>query len=116
LASNLDIQANGFLIHGMNIMQQGYIFTSMILAAIASSLIDRKFGSAALWSFLAAVLSFIGIIHAYQLSGNAIHFLFIGMQAEPHALAFPATKIALGYLLISLMLIGFWLRVEKSQK
>ncbi len=98
----LESQVSGFLIHGLNILQQGYIFTCMILAAISVSLIERQFVRAAVWSAIAAMLSYLGVIHAYQLQGNAVDFLFRGMTPDPAAALFPATNIALGYLLMSI--------------
>src|SRR5207253_4744692 len=43
----LDSKVSGFLIHGLNILERGYIFTCMIMAAIAAFLIDRRFKAAA---------------------------------------------------------------------
>ena len=52
------IEINGFLLHGMNILERGYIFTCMIIAAISAFLIDRRFYQAAWWSLAAGVLTF----------------------------------------------------------
>ncbi len=46
-------------------LEQGFIFTSMILAAMTAEIIDRRFYRAALWSLTAAALAYLGIIHAY---------------------------------------------------
>ena len=50
LSENLAAEASGFLIHGMIIMERGYIFTCMILAAVSAFLIDRRYSAAAAWS------------------------------------------------------------------
>ncbi len=70
LAEQVDkgVPINGF--HGLLALEKGFIFSSMILAAISVFLIDRKFKKAAWWSMAAAVLAFFGVIHAYQFAGN----------------------------------------------
>ncbi|MBW3541294.1 MAG: NCS2 family permease, partial [Planctomycetes bacterium] len=67
----LDTQVNGFLVHGMIVLERGYIFTCMILAAVSAFLIDRRFYAAAAWSLVAAVLTAAGLMHAYQIDGNS---------------------------------------------
>lgn len=52
-------------IHGGFALEQGFIFTSMILAAITASIIDRKFRRAASWAAAAAALSACGLMHSY---------------------------------------------------
>ena len=94
-------EVSGFLLHSLNVIGQGYIFTSMILAALSASLIDRAFGRAACWAALGGVLSFIGLIHAYQLKGNVIDFLFIGMSPADGASPYPATWVAIGYFIVA---------------
>ena len=47
-------------------MEQGFIFTAMIFAAITVAIIERRWTAAALWSFAAAALSAIGLIHSYR--------------------------------------------------
>ena len=95
----LGASVNGFLVHGMNLLERGYIFTGMILAAISAQLIDRRFFSAAVWSLVAAALAAIGLIHAYQLNGNTVDYLLVFTQPKPDAMAFHALDIALGYVL-----------------
>ncbi len=62
------IPINGF--KGIAALESGFIFTSMILAAISVFLIERDFFKAALWSFAAGALSFFGVIHSYAFVGN----------------------------------------------
>jgi AGZA family xanthine/uracil permease-like MFS transporter len=101
LVANANVQLNGFLLHGLLVLERGYIFTCMILAAIAAFLIDRKFYTAAVWSLIAATFAALGLTHAYQVNGNNVDFLFI--FAEPHSGALPAHTfgIAVGYLLFA---------------
>jgi AGZA family xanthine/uracil permease-like MFS transporter len=69
-------------IHGMISLERGFIFTSMILAAIGVALIERKFAYAGVWSLAAALLSAFGIIHAYELTAGGITSKF-GLMAAP---------------------------------
>jgi adenine/guanine/hypoxanthine permease len=87
----------GLAIHGMISLERGFIFTSMILAAIGVALIERRFSSAAAWSLAAALFSAIGIIHAYDLTASGITSRF-GILAAP--------DFATAYLLLGLLFFG----------
>jgi AGZA family xanthine/uracil permease-like MFS transporter len=67
VAANFETQKNLY-IHGVIVLSQGFLLTSMIFAAILVYVIDRKFDKAANWCFGASVLSFIGFIHAFRLT------------------------------------------------
>jgi AGZA family xanthine/uracil permease-like MFS transporter len=107
LTDNRNFDVNGFLLHGLLVMERGYIFTCMILAAIAAFLIDRKFYSAAFWSLIAAAFAALGLTHAYQLIGNVVDFLFVFAEPAPGALAAHTFGIAVGYLLFAAVFAGF---------
>lgn len=107
LEANLDAQVNGFLVHGMILVERGYIFTCMILAAISAFLIDRRFYTAAAWSLVAAGFTAIGLMHAYQLTGNNLDYLFRFSPAAEHAFAQRADGVAIGYVLFALFFAGF---------
>ena len=64
------IPISGF--YGMVALERGFIFTSMILAAISVFLIDRDFLRAAYWSSAGLVLAFFGVIHTYHFIGNDV--------------------------------------------
>jgi AGZA family xanthine/uracil permease-like MFS transporter len=55
-------------IHGAFALEQGFIFTAMILSAATVAVIGRRFMTAAAWFFAAAALSLTGIIHSYAWS------------------------------------------------
>jgi AGZA family xanthine/uracil permease-like MFS transporter len=57
---SLDIAARGLFA-----LEQGFLFTAMILAAMTSEIIERRFTHAAAWSLVAAALAWCGLIHAY---------------------------------------------------
>jgi AGZA family xanthine/uracil permease-like MFS transporter len=53
-------------IHGAFALEQGFILTSMILAAATVALIERRYRQAAFWCGLAAVGSALGFMHSYR--------------------------------------------------
>ncbi|RHY31101.1 hypothetical protein DYB32_003751, partial [Aphanomyces invadans] len=58
--------------HGMIALSQGYLLTSIVLASTMVHILERDFIYAAAWMVLAAILSATGVIHAYEIVGNAI--------------------------------------------
>ncbi|QDU41018.1 hypothetical protein Mal4_53830 [Maioricimonas rarisocia] len=106
-SGNPEAKVNGFLINGLLLMERGYIFTCMILAAIAACLLDRRFHAAAVWSLIAAVMTWLGVMHAYQLSGNILDFLFRFAGAGEGWYVFRANGIAINYLLWAIAFLGF---------
>jgi len=106
LVENPTALVNGFLIHGMFVLERGYIFTCMILAALSACLIDRKFYAAAIWSLVGAAFALIGLTHAYQIQGNALDFLYMFQTPSAGALAYRATGIAVGYLMCAVAFAG----------
>ena len=93
--------------HGMISLQQGFIFTSMILAAIGVALIERQFKKAAAWSLAAAVFSAIGLIHAYELTPAGVAARF-GLLVAP--------EFAASYLLLALLFFAFAFAPGKRHK
>ena len=53
-------------ISGAFALEQGVVFTAMILAATTVAVIERQFLRAALWCAIAAALSATGLMHGYQ--------------------------------------------------
>jgi adenine/guanine/hypoxanthine permease len=68
LAKNLELDSGTFL-SGVLALEQGAIFTAMILAAATVALIERKFRQAGLWCVAAALLSATGFMHVYEWRG-----------------------------------------------
>ncbi len=62
-------------IDGAFALEQGFIFSAMILAGITVYIIDRQFLKAAVWALVAAALSWVGLMHSYQwtIADTAIH-------------------------------------------
>ncbi|HEX4955833.1 MAG TPA: NCS2 family permease [Thermoanaerobaculia bacterium] len=53
-------------IHGVFALEQGFIFSAMILAAVTVALIERQLFVAAAWCGAAALLSAAGLMHSYR--------------------------------------------------
>ncbi len=88
-------------IKGVVALSQGFIMTSMILSAAVVFMIERNFLKAAWWMFAGAVLSALGLIHAYSMTPAGVENKF-GWLAAP--------DFAAMYALTGLILIGlhFW--------
>jgi adenine/guanine/hypoxanthine permease len=93
-------------IYGVFSLSQGFLLSSMLLAAILVFIIEREFLKAAFWTLAASILSATGVIHAYKLgpAGLENHFGF-----------FVAKEFALGYLATGFILIFFHL-IRHSSK
>ena len=109
-------EVNGFLIHGLLLMERGYIFTCMILAAISAFLIDRKFYAAAAWSLVAAIFTAIGLMHAYQIAGNNLDFLLLFTEPNVKAFHYYAVDIAIGYILFAVTFAAFGWYAERRNR
>jgi len=93
--------AQSLAIHGMISLERGFIFSSMILAAIGVFLIEKDFFRAARWSLAAAAFSAVGIIHAYELTPGGVVSRF-GLFAAP--------EFVVSYLLLFVLFlaVGWW--------
>jgi AGZA family xanthine/uracil permease-like MFS transporter len=82
-------------IGGAFALEQGLIFSAMILATLTVHIIDQQFGKAGVWCIGAAVLSWLGLLHSYQWT-IADTVLQLGWGT--------GTPWAVGYLLLALLL------------
>ncbi|MGH7341198.1 MAG: NCS2 family permease, partial [Candidatus Rokuibacteriota bacterium] len=53
-------------IHGVFSLEQGFLFTSMLMSAATVAIIEHRWRKAAAWCAAAAALSATGLMHAYQ--------------------------------------------------
>lgn len=53
-------------VHGAFALEQGFIFTAMVLAAATVAIIERRFRLAALWFSIGAALAALGLMHSYR--------------------------------------------------
>ncbi|PZD70882.1 hypothetical protein C1752_08876 [Acaryochloris thomasi RCC1774] len=60
------LRLSDIYIEGAFALEQGVILSAMLLSGMTVYIIDRDFGKAALWSLIAALLSWIGLIHSFQ--------------------------------------------------
>jgi AGZA family xanthine/uracil permease-like MFS transporter len=84
-------------IHGVIALSQGFMLTCMVLSAMMVFVVERQFLKAAIWTAVAALLSFFGIIHAYVLTPAGVQNHF-GPGADTH--------FASAYLLATLVLVA----------
>ncbi len=62
---NTFVSTTDFFVQGMLSLEQGYVYTSMVLGAATVYIIERQFGRAAIWFLIGAALSGIGFIHSF---------------------------------------------------
>lgn len=95
-------------INGVIALSQGFILTSMVLAAILAFMIDRDFLRAGAWSLAAALLSAIGLIHAYTLTPTGVQNSF-GWLAAP--------QFVIGYGLTAAVMVAlhWWYRSKSGE-
>ncbi len=80
--------SQGVLYQGLQVMGGGSILTGLILAAVGSLVIDRKFQSAAAFALAGAVLTFFGFMHGES----------IGIAVTP--------TVAAAYLIVAAFIYG----------
>lgn len=113
-AAGTDIQAVGLKslamqlpIAGMISLERGFIFTSMILAAMTVCLIERKYRAAAAWAGVAAAVSATGLMHGYELAGGAV----VNAYGPSHTWPF-----VLGYMGIAVVFVVLGWRQDKPRQ
>ncbi len=58
-------QSGDTWIHGAFALEQGFIFASMVLAAVVVCIVEGHFARGALWCVAAALLATLGLMHSY---------------------------------------------------
>lgn len=85
-------------ITGVFALEQGFIFTSMILAAVAVAIIERRFLQGAAWCLVATALACVGLLHSFAwAAGDTV--IDLRLSAPWH------NPWALGYLAMGLVLL-----------
>ena len=88
-------EAGDVYITGAFALEQGLIFSSMILAAITVYIIEKQFGKAGFWSLTAAFLSWFGLLHSFKWTlGDTVLDLGWGT----------GSSYAISYILLALLL------------
>ena len=106
---------NGFLLHGLIVLERGYIFTCMVLAAVSACLIDRRFFRATNWSLIGAVVTLLGLCHAYQLVGNDLDYLLLFASGAEGAIQYRAYAVAVGYGLMAVIFFAFGIYARSAR-
>ncbi len=86
-----EFQKSDTWIHGAFAIEQGFLFTAMILSATVVGVIQRRWAVAAAWCTCAALLSACGLMHSYQwtFGDTAIRLA----PAWPHAVGYAGMAI-----------------------
>jgi AGZA family xanthine/uracil permease-like MFS transporter len=92
-------------IHGAFALEQGFIFSAMILAAATVCVIERRFVQASAWMLAASALSAIGLMHSYEWTA-----------ADTVMALKPAWPWALGYLIMSVCFLAAPLVTVKEKE
>jgi len=82
-------------IHGALALEQGFLFTSMLLSAAVVAVIERKWFVASAWCAVAALLSATGLMHSYQWT-----------QDDTVLKLPPSWPFAIGYATMSLLFLS----------
>lgn len=103
--------AAGAYIGGGFALEQGFLYSAMIWAAIVVCIVDRQWTRAATWSGIGALLALSGLMHSYVLTGRdtAINLPLLDWlngRWTPGRSFFPAGSTALAYALAGLLFLG----------
>ena len=85
--------ATAFTSYGLVALSQGFILTGILLSAILRFCIEHQFLKAAAWVWLAALLSYFGIIHAFTLTERGIQALYALNAAPQFVIAYGFTAL-----------------------
>ncbi len=103
-----NFEASDTYITGAFALEQGLIFSAMILSAMTVHIIDKQFGKAALWALSASVLSWVGLLHSFKWT-IADTVLDLGWGKSQ--------SFAVSYLLLALLLFyAQWNRSHSEEK
>jgi len=95
----------GVHVLGIVALSQGFLLSSLLLAAIVAHVVDGRLRLAAAWCGAAAVLSLAGLVHGFELGASGVVNCFFEFGIGPQASS-PAPVFALGYALGGLILLG----------
>lgn len=103
--NDLFVRIRNFHTDGLFALEQGWVYTSIILSAATVCIIEQQFRRAAAWFLGGAILSAIGFVHTYQFSGTDV-LGKVGLSIS---------KWTWGYLVMALILfITPWITTRKD--
>ncbi len=92
-------------IDGAFALEQGFVFSSVLLAAATTAVIERKFQTAAAWCAACAALSAVGLMHAYAFT-----------PSDTRLVLQPAWPFVIGYGAMALLFaLARWLTVPDGR-
>lgn len=92
---------------GLISLERGFIFTSMVLAALTVNLVEKRYLTAAAWAFTAAVMCATGLMHGYKIAGGSV------VNAYGPSYTWP---FIFGYLTIASIFAILWLWQRNRRK
>jgi AGZA family xanthine/uracil permease-like MFS transporter len=95
----------GVYLKGVIALNQGFLLSSMVLAAMLVFVIDRRFLRAAAWMAAAAVLSAVGLMHGYELTALGVQARFAPAMTDDGLVLVAAPAFAMAYGLGALLLV-----------
>lgn len=97
---------NNFYIDGGFALEQGFIYSAMILSAMTVYVIDQRFLVAASWSVVAAGLSLLGFMHSWRFTpgDTVVHIPLLALESASLSELFPAWEYAAAYGLVAVLL------------
>lgn len=84
-------------IAGLLALSQGFLLTAMVVSATLVYIVEGRFDRAGTWMFVAAALSFVGVIHAYELTDAGVQNVFGWGAALEFSIAY---ALSAGFLLL----------------
>lgn len=106
-------RANNLFLDGGFALEQGFIYSAMILSAMTVHIIDRDFVKASLWSLSAAVLSVLGLMHSWRFTpgDTVVHIPLVDYVTGTATSTswqdlVPAWPFGVGYFLVFMLLVS----------
>ena len=116
--------ANNLYLEGGFALEQGFLYTAVILSVIAVYVIDHRFRLASIWSLVGTIFCLAGLMHSYRYTpGDTVVNLPLldlinGTSGGPRGWAelFPAWQWALGYAVMgALFFITPWISRKTAE-
>jgi len=109
LQTYYDKFAPQYYLGGAIALSQGFLLSSILLSAVTIFWIDRLFLKAAVCLIILCILSWIGIIHAFQITDNGIENLFVGQNGN----WIVAKEFVISYGIFALFMILLYILQQK---
>lgn len=101
----------GVFIDGAFALEQGFIFSAMVLAAATTCVIERQFIRASIWAGVGAVLSGLGLMHSYKWTPSDTVLNLEPLWENPEHWRFPA---AYGLMALVFLLANWLTEPERA--